>query len=66
MSGSAKQATVQQLSNLGHQVTYRQVSWLDQCSRAWGTEFFAPDHNIYQFSGGKMFDSTDQQHTGIY
>jgi hypothetical protein len=34
--------------------------------RAWGSEFFAPDHRIYQFGGVRFFDSTDMGYTGIY
>lgn len=36
-------------------------------SRAWGSEFKAPDHRIYQFgNGARNFDSTDMGFTGIY
>ena len=34
--------------------------------RAWGSEFAAPDHGIYQMSNGRRFDSTDMGTTGIY
>jgi len=34
--------------------------------RAWGSEFKAPDHATYVFSGGRKFDSTDTGSTGIY
>jgi hypothetical protein len=35
-------------------------------SRAWGSEFRAPDHGIYEFSGWRRFDSTDMLTTGFY
>lgn len=53
-------------SNLGSQVTSRDISWLDMCMRAWGSEFNAPDHGVYVFSGGRRYDSTDRNRTGIY
>jgi hypothetical protein len=53
-------------SSLGFPVTTRQFSWLDLAMRAWGPEFRAPDHRIYQWSNGRAFDSTDQNKTGIY
>ncbi len=53
-------------SNLGSTVTSRNISWQDLVIRAWGSEYFAPDKNIYQFSSGRNFDSTDQNNTGIY
>ena len=34
--------------------------------RAWGSEFHAPDHDIYNFSQGRHFDSTDMTENGIY
>jgi hypothetical protein len=51
---------------LGQKVTTRTISWLDNVERAWGSEFRAPDHNIYKFSNGVGFDSTDKNKTGIY
>lgn len=51
---------------LGKPVTTRTFSWLEMASRAWGSEFRAPDHRIYQFSGGNYKDSTDMGTTGIY
>lgn len=51
---------------LGRQVTYRQFSLLEMVERAWGSEFRAPDHGVYQFSNGRRFDSSDQGSTGIY
>ena len=58
--------SVQNQSNLGHKVTTRELNWLDLCMRAWGTEWSAPDHGIYEFSYGRKFDSTDRGITGIY
>lgn len=54
-------------SSLGRQVTTRQFSLLEMVSRAWGSEFSAPDHGVYQFGDGlRKFDSTDLGTTGIY
>jgi hypothetical protein len=53
-------------NNLGGKVSTRTTSWLDACMKAWGSEFHAPDHRIYQFSGGNNRDSTDKGLTGIY
>ena len=50
---------------LGHKVTTRDYNWGDIVRRAWGSEFFAPDHNIYDFPGNPK-DSTDKGLTGIY
>ena len=59
-------ANTNQLTNLGNNVTTRTISWSDLCRRAWGPEFNAADHGIYQFSNGRRFDSTDMNNTGIY
>lgn len=53
-------------SNLGYKVTSRNVDWGEMCRRAWGSEFNAPDRGIYEFSHGRLFDSTDRGLTGIY
>ena len=58
--------TLAQLNNLGAKVTVRTTSWLDLAMRAWGAEWSAPDHRVYQFSNGREFDSTDQSNKGIY
>ena len=34
--------------------------------QAWGSEFHAPDHGIYEFSNGARKDSTDRGKTGLY
>lgn len=52
--------------SLGRQVTSRNFSLLEMVERAWGSEWSAPDHGVYQFSGGRRFDSTDMGSTGIY
>jgi hypothetical protein len=52
--------------SLGRQVTSRNFSLLEMVERAWGSEWSAPDHGVYQFSGGRRFDSTDYGTTGIY
>lgn len=50
----------------GLPVTTRSFSWNEMARRAWGSEFSAPDHRIYQFSNGRAFDSTDLGQTGFY
>lgn len=62
----ANPPTNAQLNNLGYAVTSRDYNQLDLVMRAWGTEFNAPDHNIYVWSNGRAFDSTDRGNTGIY
>ena len=52
--------------SLGKQVTTRQFSWKEMVIRAWGSEYAAPDHRVYEFSNGRAFDSTDMLTTGIY
>jgi hypothetical protein len=52
--------------NLGHKVTTRDVNWGDLVRRAWGSEFNAPDHGLYEWSNGRKFDSTDKGKTGVY
>lgn len=51
---------------LGSPVTTANFSWLDFVIRAWGSEWRAPDHGVYEWSNGRRFDSTDQQQTGFY
>ena len=53
-------------AQLGSPVTTRTINWSDVVVRSWGGEFNAPDHNTYQFSNGRGFDSTDRQNTGFY
>jgi uncharacterized phage protein gp47/JayE len=53
-------------SSLGQPVSTRQFSLTELVTRAWGSEYFAPDHRIYQFGGVRFFDSTDLGFTGIY
>lgn len=53
-------------NNLGGRVSTRNFNWLDLARRAWGAEFNAPDHGIYEFSNGRKYDSTDKGLTGIY
>lgn len=52
--------------DLGTKVTTRTINWSDQCERAWGSEFRAPDKRSYNFSDGISKDSTDKGRTGIY
>ena len=53
-------------ANLGRKVSTRSLNWQQMCERSWGSEFFAPDHGLYEFTGGRKFDSTDKYHVGIY
>ena len=53
-------------NNLGYKVVTRKIDWGEMCRRAWGSEFSAPDHGVYEFSNGRKFDSTDRGLTGIY
>lgn len=53
-------------NNLGPKVTAREISWSDLVQRVWGGEYFAPDHGVYEFTGGRRFDSTDKTNNGIY
>jgi hypothetical protein len=51
---------------LGKQVTSRQITWKEMAIRAWGSEYSAPDHDIYVFSNGRAFDSDDLTTNGFY
>jgi hypothetical protein len=53
-------------ASLGKPVTTRKFSWAEMARRAWGSEFSAPDHRVYEWSNGRGFDSTDRGTTGIY
>ena len=53
-------------NNLGHKVSTRDLNWGDLVHRAWGAEFNAPDHGMYEWSNGRKFDSTDKGKTGLY
>lgn len=55
--------TTQQITN---RVTSSTQSWQQMAERAWGSEFSAPDRNVYEFSNNRGFDSTDRSSTGIY
>jgi len=52
--------------SLGKPVTTRSFSWKDMVVRAWGSEYSAPDHRVYEFTSGRGFDSTDRGSTGLY
>lgn len=54
------------LPNISYKVTFRPVSYLDMVIRSWGEEWAENDHDIYEWSNGRMFDSTDKGITGIY
>lgn len=47
-------------------VSTRTISWIDVATAAWGDEWAQPDHDIYVFSNGASYDSTDQGLTGVY
>jgi hypothetical protein len=53
-------------ANLGYKVTWRNFSLEEMAARAWGSEFNAPDHDVYRWSNNRSFDSTDMGTTGIY
>lgn len=53
-------------NNLGYKVVTRTIDWTAEVHKAWGGEWGAPDHGIYEFSNGRQFDSTDRGTTGIY
>jgi hypothetical protein len=55
--------TTQQIRN---RVSTSTLSWQQMVERAWGAEFSAPDHNVYQFGNNRGFDSSDRGTTGIY
>ncbi len=52
--------------SLGYKVSSRTINWESLVVQAWGSEFRAPDHGIYEFSNGRRFDSTDKGTTGFY
>lgn len=54
------------LRNISYRVTFRQVSFRDMVIREWGDEWAQNDHDIYEWSNGRTFDSTDKGTTGIY
>jgi len=53
-------------NNLGYKVHTQRLDWNQMVRASWGSEFSAPDHGVYEFSNGRMFDSTDRSRTGIY
>jgi len=54
------------LPNISYKVTYRTLTQRDLAIRAWGEEWAENDHDIYEWSNGREFDSTDKGITGIY
>lgn len=52
--------------SLGYKVSSRTINWESLVVQAWGSEFRAPDHGVYEFSNGRRFDSTDQSQNGFY
>lgn len=61
-----KPLTQAQLNNLGPKVSSRNIPFQNLVQRAWGEEYRAPDRGVYEFTGGRKFDSTDMGNTGIY
>lgn len=53
-------------TGLGGKVSTRTFIWGDLVIKAWGSEWSAPDHKIYEFGGYVSKDSTDKGKTGIY
>jgi hypothetical protein len=47
------------------QVTVRTVNYKDLVQKAAGKDWKKPEV-VYQFSGGRKFESTDDKETGIY
>lgn len=47
------------------QVRTRDLSWQELCQKAWGKDFKKPDPS-YEFSNGRVFESTDRTDSGIY
>ena len=60
MSGAVNQ------NNLGAKVVSRLINWQQMAMQAWGSEYNAPDHGVYEFSNGKKYDSTDMSQGGVY
>jgi hypothetical protein len=46
-------------------VTTRQLSWKEICQRAEGKDWTKPE-TVYEFSGGRKFENTDQRQGGPY
>ena len=46
-------------------VRTRNLSWKEICQKAWGKDWNKPE-TVYEFSGGKTFETTDRGETGIY
>ncbi len=53
-------------TNLGYKVSSREVNWLQMVQRAWGADFTAPDPGMYEFSNGRLYESTDRGRSGLY
>lgn len=62
----SKPLTQAQLNNLGGKVSTRVIMWNELVQRSWGDEYKAPDRGVYEFTGGRKFDSTDTGNTGLY
>lgn len=44
----------------------RTTSWESMVRRSWGEEYTLPDKPVYEFTGGRQFESTDKGTTGVY
>jgi len=53
-------------NNLGSAPTTRDFNWLELVTQSWQDQYYAPDHDIYRWSNGRGFDSTDKGFTGLY
>lgn len=60
---AATSATTRQITS---RVTTGTVNWQQLVERAWGSEYAAPDHNVYEFGNSRGFDSTDRTRSGLY
>jgi len=56
-------ATTRQITS---RVSTGTVNWQQLVERAWGSEYAAPDHNVYEFGNSRGFDSTDRSRSGLY
>jgi hypothetical protein len=56
-------ATTRQITS---RVSTGTVNWQQLVERAWGSEYAAPDHNVYEFGNARGFDSTDRSRSGLY
>lgn len=63
MATAPTSATTRQITS---RVATSTLNWQQMVERAWGSEYAAPDHNVYEFGDARGFDSTDRGRTGLY